>query len=365
MLTSKKILKKIKKYALSVPWITKFYVALNKNKLMYIWIWGEKIMKDAIDEQFEIFLLPEKLCDNAYCNQLVVDIISSYFLYDATPAEYFLFDFPNCNHQRRKSFLTLKHKDEMMISKVGMGYNWDILEDKEMFYEKFKEYFHRDVCIVKEGSHFELFKTFVSKHSKFIAKPINGQCGKGVRIIDLTTLTYTCEHIFNELFGSGKWILEELVESSLEIARWNPSSLNTIRIPSFLNKNGFFVLKPFFRIGRKGCVVDNANAGGILAVIDEVSGIIQTDGVDMRGTKYERHPDSKFPFKGYKIPEWEALLKLAEEIHRTKMPNYPYIGWDFALTPYGWVLIEGNWGEFVSEFADREGIKEKFDSMFD
>ena len=47
------------------------------------------------------------------------------------------------------------------------------------------------------------------------------------------------------------------------------------------------------------------------------------------------------------------------------MPNYPYIGWDFALTQNGWVLIEGNWGQFLSEFSDREGIKESFDKLFD
>jgi hypothetical protein len=361
----KKIIKKVIQILLSTPIINTAVVCVLKQKLLKEHIWSGEIMQDAIEKQINIFLSEEQLHDHIFCDKITTDIIASYYRYGVIPSEYFLFDFPNCNHQKRKTFLTLKHKDEVMIKKVGFGYNWDILENKDMFYEKFKEYFHRDVCIVKESSHFELFKTFVSKHSKFIAKPINGQCGKGVRIIDLTNQNYTSEHIFNELLGSGKWILEELVESSPEITRWNPSSLNTIRIPSFLIKNGFFVLKPFFRIGRKGCVVDNANAGGILVVIDEVSGIILTDGVDMRGTRYEKHPDSQLPFKGYQIPEWEALLKLAEEIHRTKMPNYPYIGWDFALTPKGWVLIEGNWGEFVSEFADREGIKEKFDSMFD
>ena len=72
-------------------------------------------------------------------------------------------------------------------------------------------------------------------------------------------------------------------------------------------------------------------------------------------------PDSQLPFKGYQIPEWEALLKLAEEIHRTKMPNYPYIGWDFALTPKGWVLIEGNWGEMsMPQIEFGKGLYKEF-----
>lgn len=370
MFKIRKILKTIlapillKNKALRVPWITKFYVALKKDKLMYMWIWGEKIMKDAIDEQFEIFLPPEKLCDNAYCNQLVVDIISSYFLYDATPAEYFLFDFPNCNHQRRKSFLTLKHKDEMMIRKVGMGYNWDILEDKEMFYEKFKEYFSRDVCIIKESKDLSQFKNILSKHSKCIAKPINGQCGKGVKVIDLAKVL-DIDTLFSDMLKQGKWIVEELLYSDLAISQLNPSSLNTVRIPSFINKSGFTIFKPVLRIGRKGQIVDNANSGGIIVTIDAKSGIVLTDGVDMKGRKYKQHPDSNILLKGFQIPQWNELVLLVERIHTTIMPNYPYIGWDFALTQNGWVLIEGNWGQFLSEFSDREGIKESFDKLFD
>ena len=365
MFRLRKILKTIlapillKNKALRVPWITKFYVALKKEKLMYMWIWGEKIMKDAIDEQFEIFLPPEKLCDNAYCNQLVVDIISSYFLYDATPAEYFLFDFPNCNHQRRKSFLTLKHKDEMMIRKVGMGYNWDILEDKEMFYEKFKEYFRRDVCIIKESKDLSQFKNILSKHSKCIAKPINGQCGKGVKVIEKVL---DIDTLFSDMLKQGKWIVEELLYSDLAISQLNPSSLNTVRIPSFINKSGFTIFKPVLRIGRK---VDNANSGGIIVTIDAKSGVVLTDGVDMKGRKYKQHPDSNILLKGFQIPQWNELVLLVERIHTTIMPNYPYIGWDFALTQNGWVLIEGNWGQFLSEFSDREGIKESFDKLFD
>lgn len=335
MLALKKIMSKIKNNALRVSWITKFYVALKKDKLMRMWIWGEKIMKDAIDEQFEIFLPPEKLCDNVYCNQLVVDIISSYFLYDATPAEYFLFDFPNCNHQRRKSFLTLKHKDEMMISKVGMGYNWDILEDKEMFYEKFKEYFRRDVCFIKESKDLSQFKNILSKHSKCIAKPINGQCGKGVKVIDLAKVL-DIDTLFSDMLKQGKWIVEEFLYSDLAISQLNPSSLNTVRIPSFINKSGFTIFKPVLRIGRKGQIVDNANSGGIIVTIDAKSGVVLTDGVDMKGRKYKQHPDSNILLKGFQIPQWNELVLLVERIHTTIMPNYPYIGWDFALTQNGW-----------------------------
>ena len=320
-------------------------------------------MSEAIDKQMNLFVSDTLLSNPRYKNKLMIDIILSYLRYEVIPSEYFLFDFPNCKHKRRKSFLSLKHKDLMMIKKVGMGYNFDILEDKAMFYEKFNSYFKRDVCIIKNKSDFAVFKSFVSNHPLFIAKPLNGQCGKGIRRYDIDK--QPVDQLFSLLCDDGMWICEELIIADATISQWHPESLNTVRVNSFINRNGFFILKPFFRVGRGGGIVDNANSGGILAVIDERDGIITTDGVDMKGIFYEKHPDSNITFKGFQIPKWEELISLTEKIHRTEMPNYPYVGWDFALSKKGWVLIEGNWGQFVSEYADREGIKETFDSMFD
>lgn len=108
----------------------------------------------------------------------------------------------------------------------------------------------------------------------------------------------------------------------------------------------------------------SARWGGIFTIIDEKTGICRTDGYDEFGGVFETHPESGVRYKGFQIPHWEDLLKFAEEIHRT-VSWYPYIGWDFAYTPHGWVLVEGNWGQFVCEYAEREGVKKMFDDMFD
>ena len=42
------------------------------------------------------------------------------------------------------------------------------------------------------------------------------------------------------------------------------------------------------------------------------------------------------------------------------MPEQKYIGWDFALTDKGWVLIEGNWGQLVGQYATKVGVKDLF-----
>lgn len=39
-----------------------------------------------------------------------------------------------------------------------------------------------------------------------------------------------------------------------------------------------------------------------------------------------------------------------------------YVAWDFALPPSGWVIIEGNWGQFVcNQSATDKGLRSVFD----
>lgn len=327
-------------------------------------VWGGKgmTMQHLIDESVNIFMPETERADKNLVKKITDDIIKCYYLYGSTPQEYFLFGFRNLPTGRRSEFLTNQHKDRVMIEKVGMGDAWDMLENKVLFHKKFSEFFRRDVCYVTEAGDCESFLEFCKKHDSFIAKPLNGQCGAGVKIVKATGSS--AEKEFNELFASGKWIIEELIRQSPEMSVWNSSSVNTVRIPSFMNSRGFFILKPFLRSGRSGSIVDNANRGGIFSVIDEQTGKLCTNGFDLYGKEYAMHPDSGIQFLGWQVPEWESLVEFIRTVHST-VPDYPYIGWDYALSENGWVLIEGNWGQFDSETADREGIKRKFDSLFD
>ncbi len=181
------------------------------------------------------------------------------------------------------------------------------------------------------------------------------------------SITYTTdaelERLYNDLhLNDGvEWIAEELVIQSSLMSVWNDSSVNTIRIPSFLKENGNHrIFRPFIRTGRKGAVVDNAGAGGIFAVIDEATGTIITDGADEGFKTYRCHPDSKIQYKGWKIPKWDELVQLSHTAH-LNMPNHKYIAYDFALTDRGWVMIEGNWGQYVcQQTATQQGAKEDF-----
>jgi hypothetical protein len=47
-----------------------------------------------------------------------------------------------------------------------------------------------------------------------------------------------------------------------------------------------------------------------------------------------------------------------------RLPRLTFIGWDMALTPNGWIAVEGNKGEFFAEqIALGRGLKKEFDQM--
>ena len=81
----------------------------------------------------------------------------------------------------------------------------------------------------------------------------------------------------------------------------------------------------------------------------------------MQKILYHRGPDDcGIQFIDWQVLHWEDLLKTAEEIFRTCLPEHKYIGFDFALTDNGWVLVEGNWGQFVGQYVSKIGVRDRF-----
>ena len=338
---------------------TKKFLLHKRNQKL----WGGDTFEIEIRNSFNAFLTKKELDNKSLISKMTYDIALSYVKYGALTQEYFLFDFRNLDSTRRGEFLTNKEKDNSLLALVSYEYYRETLRDKYKFYKIFHPFFHREICKVVDKSDFKSFESFAVKHPTFFLKPIDSMCGIGAQ--SLSIVGSSAYESFNQLLNlksNSGWILEELIQPCDEFSRWNKSSINTVRIPSFMCNNQVHILKPFFRVGRSGMEVDNAACGGLFSVIDVELGILLTDGNDERGLKYQYHPDSGLKFKDWQIPRWNELIKLTNKLH-SLLPTHPYIGWDFTLTDNGWVLIEGDWGQFISEFADHEGIKNKFKSL--
>ena len=314
--------------------------------------------KRDLDKQLKHYM-PDVLDNPKKRKRIEKDIVKSYFTDGMFPSEYMLYNFQDQGYYERHEWLSDMDSNAMLLS-LSSEEAFNDTRNKARFYAIMKDYFHRQVCVISSETSMEEFVHFALLHEKFIVKPMEGTTGNGTFIATVNNVS-EAEELYIHLLSEGEWIAEELIRQHPDMAKWNPSSVNTLRIPTFRTNDGCRILQPFFRTGRKGAVVDNAGQGGVFAVFNPDTGIITTDGVDEYGGRYEQHPDSHLTFKGWQIPQYEQLKKIAAElIHRMPMKQR-YVGFDFALTQEGWVLVEGNsLGQFVGQIAEQKGVRKQF-----
>ena len=126
------------------------------------------------------------------------------------------------------------------------------------------------------------------------------------------------------------------------------------------------IICAYFRIGNNGKCVDNFNSGGMVAPVDEITGIVSQVAIDKQKNVYEKHPATGEKIKGFKFPYWEEAIDMCKEACQ-EIPDMGYVGWDVAFTPDGPVFVEGN--EFPGHdiyqlpehTPDKIGMMPKFD----
>lgn len=156
-----------------------------------------------------------------------------------------------------------------------------------------------------------------------------------------------------DLFRQYKknFIIQEKFEQHPEMAKLNPTSVNTIRVMSYRSNGEIKILYAVVRIGRKGKVVDNETAGGIKADINLQTGCIK--GVAFGNPKEKTMPktDSGVVLDNYSIPSFAAILEFVKSLHE-RLPYFNLIGWDISVDKNGNpVMIEWNRAAELSQVA--------------
>lgn len=286
---------------------------------------------------------PDLHCDSDEYKEIYKDLLGLKYIGSVTYLdEYFLFDFPNRTFEERKEFVgTDEYLSAAKKLKNEIIQENPTLKDKYTAYLTLKPYYDRDAVLLKDFGDYNTFKEFSDNHPIFLLKKLTGSLGKNIKKIDLTDKNITAKRVFIESISLGQWIAEEIIKQSESMAIFHPASVNTVRITTYVNNGKITKLFAMFRMGSGDNVVDNASNGGICASVDLESGIIESNGYKKSGEIIEIHPDSGIKIKGFQIPRWNELLQLVDEV-ATKVEHYNYIGWDFALTDNGWVIVEGN-----------------------
>jgi hypothetical protein len=144
------------------------------------------------------------------------------------------------------------------------------------------------------------------------------------------------------VLGSGARVIEVYLDQHPTYAAFNPTSVNTLRI-WVLRRNGVVSTKlAFLRIGRRGSLVDNRSAGGIVAPVDVGNGRLSAalDGKPSR-QEYASHPDSGARIEGVELPLWDEVNRVAQEALGV-FPYMNFAGIDVAVGHEGPVVIEAN-----------------------
>lgn len=261
------------------------------------------------------------------------DIIITCLKYQAGYMDYYLLKMYNMNNKEKSTFL-VRGTNNYLINLLNKKEDIYLLNNKIETNKLFDKFLKREWNYTNNKSVLE----FIKNHKKFIAKPSDGQCGKGIKIIE-TKYYKNIEAILKYLKKNKLDLIEELVVQNYEINQINKSSVNTIRIVTIYNKKVYFI-GACFRIGNNN-FVDNFESGGMTARIDVDSGKVIGPAIDKIGKIYYAHPVTKKKIIDFQIPYYKETLKMIKEMVKIT-PTIRYVGWDIAITNDGPVLIEAN-----------------------
>lgn len=196
-------------------------------------------------------------------------------------------------------------------------------------------YYNANFDIISEGTVLQLL--FNSEN--FIIKPTkNTSGGKGVKLVNGGNK----EEIKTLIDDYGdNWIVQEPLEQSEVTAKFNPSSLNTIRVTTLFINGKVSTQSIIFKTGSVGSVVDNLSSGGVLVGVSS-DGELREYGINKKYCKCEKTA-SGVVLKGNKINEVPAMAELMEFYHRRYFPSMGIVGWDVALDANNQpIVIEAN-----------------------
>ncbi len=329
---------------------------------VFVWRLFNRKGYDYVEALTHIWLKDIK--DIKRAKRMHCEMLRDYLAYGALPEDYVFFEFETLNRVGKREYITDRSRYWLLFQVNSREDDYTFI-NKYKAYSKFKDLYKREVVFINSERDFPLFERFLCQHREAVVKRAELSRGRDVQLLraDECDIKDVFLQLISENDGHG-YVLEEKIVQREEMARFNPSSVNTVRIPTLLTDKGVKIFNPVLRLGRVGSFVDNAAHGGILAAIDPESGIVYTAGRTERNETFVQHPDSKVIIPGYVIPEWENLVVTVKKAAMV-VPTTRYVGWDMAYSDKGWVIVEGNnYGQpSILEIPRRKGCSREFETL--
>lgn len=290
-------------------------------------------------------------------------MLADAYKYKCSFMDYFVFGFYNMSNKEKRTYITTGLSYEF-FKKVNNKDYINIFKEKTVFNHYFRDFIKRDILDVSSCS-LETFLEWCHGKRELILKPSRGVQGKGVKKIPLKNNKQTI-NLYHKIknMKDDTYIAEEVIEQQEELNAINPTSVNTLRVITFLKDDQVHVIGAILRIGRDSHL-DNFSSGGIAAAVDINKGVIKTRAVsNYTSDVHEIHPETKERILGREIPYWKDILRMVKA-SALVVPQVRTVGWDIAITVTGPEIIEGNdnWGKDTFQLPYGRGRKNVLEQL--
>lgn len=183
-------------------------------------------------------------------------------------------------------------------------------------------------------------KICLHQEHEFLFKPsIDSGQGRAVEFLDPRTLK---ESDLEEVMRRQKanYIVQSSLRQDPVLMTLNPTSLNTIRIVTFLFDHQVHILSAILRIGAQGSRVDNVGAGGYACPIKK-DGYLADKAVNQKG-EWVSTSEEGIVFGEIRVTNFIKIVNIVMD-EQKRLAHFKIIGWDFAIDECGDpVFIEYN-----------------------
>lgn len=269
---------------------------------------------------------------------IFADMLNCMLRYGAGYYDYLIFGFYDLSGKQRKTYVTRLFSKKFTEFMNSPKYR-HIFDNKDEFYETFREYLGRDFLILKKSSDDDI-ANFAKDKDRLFGKISGGECGRGCALVE--TKDFLSEKNLTEYLKRNFDIVEEVIVQHPSLNEFYPKAVNSMRVitavDSFKKAHCLYAAQKF---GSNGKVVDN---NSMFAPVDTETGLINMpahSGDTVKGQVYDIHPNSAKAFSGFCVPYAKQAKELCLKAALV-VPEMRYIGWDVAITPKGPVIIEGN-----------------------
>lgn len=189
----------------------------------------------------------------------------------------------------------------------------------------FDEYYNR----ISLEEALQICADAVTAGHELIVKPSGRGGGDGIQFINTSNKDTILAAI--KSLGISAMVIQHVLTQSAAMARFNPVSVNTMRVTTLLYQEDVHILSALVRVGGDGNRVDNWCAGGSLVGIDLRTNRCLPWALTKSNTRITVLPSGlDLSAEPYEIPNIEKVWELVKKAHYHN-PYIRMISWDIAL----------------------------------